>query len=145
MDAFRFMREAANEVGMVSWLPIPRASAHLPQWRVQKVPGFAQAPEYKALGSADLQLPGVVCGACAQFLRRLQHDALMGSRREVETASVSAAYDVLEWLATSHTPDVLNAVVGEIFEHLDDAPQVLEALKTHHGQASGHLYDTWLG
>ena len=130
---------------MASWLPMPRAYVHLPQWLVQKVPGFAKSPEYKALGSADLQLPGVVCGAFAQFLSRLQKDTLTGLRNVEDAASLSAAYQVLEWLAASHDPDVVNAVVVEIFENLDGEPQVLEAMKAHLGKASGQLYNKWLG
>jgi hypothetical protein len=112
---------------------------------VQKVPGFAESPEYKALSSADLQLPGVVCGAFAQFLSRLQHDTLTGSKSEEAAARLAAAYHVLEWLTTSQDPDVINAIVVEIFENLDCEPQVLEAIKTHLGKASRHLYDRWLG
>lgn len=130
---------------MASWLPILRAYAHLPQWLVQKVPGFAASPEYKVLSSTDLQLPGVVCGAFAQFLSRLQHDILTGARSEEDAASLSAAYHVLEWLTTSQDPDVLNAIVVEIFENLDGEPQVWEAIKTHLGKASGDLYSQWLG
>ena len=100
---------------MASWLPIPRAYAHLPQWLVQKVPGFAESPEYHALSSAALQLPGVGCGAFAPFVSRLQHDIRTGARSAEAAASVSAAYRVLAWLATSHDPDVRNAVVVEIF------------------------------
>jgi hypothetical protein len=124
---------------------MPRAYVHLPQSLVQKVPGFAASPEYQALGSADLQLPGVVCGAFAQFLSRLQKDTLTAPRNVEDAASLSAAYQVLEWLATSHDPDVINAVVVEIFENLDGEPQVLEAIKAHLGKASGQLYDQWLG
>jgi hypothetical protein len=51
----------------------------------------------------------------------------------------------LEWFATSHDPNVINAVVVEIFENLDSEPHVLEAIKVHLGKASGQLYDTWLG
>jgi hypothetical protein len=130
---------------MASWLQRPRAYAHLPQWLVQKVPGLAAAPEYKALGSADLQLPGVVGGAFAQFLSRLQQDTLTGPRSDEDAARLSAAYHVLEWLATSHDPDVINVVVVEIFENLDCESHVLEAIETHLGKASGQLYDTWLG
>jgi hypothetical protein len=111
----------------------------------QKVPGFAASSEYRALGSADLQLPGVVCGAFAQFLSRLQQDTLTGAQNEEDTASLAAAYHVLEWLATSQDLDVINAVVVEIFENLDGEPQVLEAIKTHLGKASRQLYDKWLG
>ncbi len=130
---------------MASLLPTPRDYSHLPQLLVQKVPGFAESPEYKALGSADLQLPGVVCGAFAQFLSRLQTDAIEGRRNEEGAASLSASYQVLEWCATSHDPDVINVVVVEIFENLDGEPPVLDAIKTHLGKASGQLYDKWLG
>ena len=130
---------------MASLLPTPREYSHLPQLLVQKVPGFAGSPEYKALGSTDLQLPGVVCGAFAQFLSRLQKDAIEGIGNEEGAASLSALYQVLEWCATSHDPDVINIVVVEIFENLDSEPPVLEALKTRLGKASRQLYDKWLG
>jgi hypothetical protein len=130
---------------MASLLPTPREYSHLPQLLVQKVPGFAESPEYKVLGSADLQLPGVVCGAFAQFLSRLQKDASEGRRNKESTASLSASYQVLEWFATSHDPDVINVVVVEIFENLDGEPPVLEAIKTRLGKASRQLYDKWLG
>ena len=130
---------------MARWLPVPREYNHLPQLLVQKVPDFAASPEYKALESADLQLPGVVCGAFAQYLSRLQKDTLARPRNHEDAASLSAAYHALEWLATSHDPDVINAVVVEIFENLDSDPHVLEAIKARLGKASGQLYDTWLG
>ena len=130
---------------MASLLPTPREYRHLPQLFVQQVPEFAESPEYKALGSADLQLPGVVCGAFAQFLSRLQKDAIGGTRNEEGAVSLSALYQVLEWCATSHDPDVINAVVVEIFENLDCEPPVLEAIKTRLGKASRQLYDKWLG
>ncbi len=130
---------------MASLLPTPREYSHLPQLLVQQVPGFAESPEYKALGSADLQLPGVVCGAFAQFLSRLQKDAIEGTRNEEGAASLSASYQVLEWCATSHDPDVINVVVVEIFENLDCEPPVLESIKTRLGKASRQLYDKWLG
>jgi len=130
---------------MASLFPMPREYNHLPQLLVQKVPGFAESPEYKALGSADLQLPGVVCGAFAQFLSRLQKDAIEGIRNEEDAASLSASYQVLEWCATSHDPDVINVMVVEIFENLDSEPPVLEAIKTRLGKASRQLYDKWLG
>lgn len=129
---------------MASLLPTPREYSHLPQLLVQKVPGFAESPEYKALGSADLQLPGVVCGAFAQFLSRLQKDAIEGIGNEEGTASLSASHQVLEWCATSHDPDVINVVVVETFENLDSEPPVLVAIKTRLGKASRQLYDKWL-
>ena len=129
---------------MASLLPMPREYNRLPQLLVQKVSGFAESPEYKALGSADLQLPGVVCGAFAQFLSRLQKDAIEGIGNEEGTASLSASHQVLEWCATSHDPGVINVVVVEIFENLDSEPLVLEAIKTRLGKASRQLYYKWL-
>src|SRR6266436_9559365 len=130
---------------MARWLPVSSEYNHLPQLLVQKVPDFAASPEYQALVSADLQLPGVVCGAFAQYLSRLQKDILARPRSHEDVASLSAAYHALEWFATSHDPDVINAVVAEIFENLDSEPHVLEAMKAHLGKASGQLYDTWCG
>ena len=130
---------------MASLLPTPREYRHLPQLLVQKGPGFAGSPEYKALGSTDLQFPGVVCGAFAQFLSRLQTDAIEGIGNAEGAASLSASYQVLEWCATSHDSDVINVVVVEIFENLDSEPPVLEAIKTRLGKASRQLYDKWLG
>jgi hypothetical protein len=130
---------------MASLLPTPREYSHLPQLLVQKVPEFAESPEYKALGSTDLQLPGVVCGAFAQFVSRLQKDAIEGIGNEEDAANLSASYQVLEWCATSRDPDVINVVMVEIFENLDGEPPVLEAIKTRLGKASRQLYDKWLG
>jgi len=97
------------------------------------------------LGSAERQLPGVVCGAFAQFVSRLQHALLTGARSEAAAASLAAAYHVLEWLATRPEPDVIKAVVVEIVENLACEPPLLAAIKTHRGQAAGQLYDQWLG
>jgi hypothetical protein len=130
---------------MASLLPTPREYSHLPQLLVQKVPEFAESPEYKALGSTDLQLPGVVCGAFAQFVSRLQKDAIEGIGNGEDAANLSASYQVLEWCATSRDPDVINVVMVEIFENLDGEPPVLEAIKTRLGKASRQLYDKWLG
>src|SRR5262245_53025378 len=81
--------------------------------------------------------------SCSPLVLATRH--LTGPRNVEDAASLSAAYQVLEWLAASHDPDVINAVVVEIFENLDGEPQVLEAIKAHFGKASGQLYNKWLG
>ena len=50
----------------------------------------------------------------------------------------------MERLATSYDPDVVNAVVVEIFENLDCEPDVLAAIKAHLGKVSRQLYDKWM-
>lgn len=129
---------------MPNLMPMPREYSRIPQLFVHKVPGFAEAPEYTSLGKQDLQLPGVVCGAFAKFLVRLQTCVIEGAMSEESTASLTASYQVMERLATSYAPDVVNAVVVEIFENLDCEPHVLEAIEARLGKISRQLYDKWV-
>jgi hypothetical protein len=129
---------------MSSLIPMQRAYSRIPQLVVHTVPGFAASPEYTALGKPDLQLPGVVCGAFAKFLVRLQQGVSAGAVRAESAAGLAASYQVVEQLATSDDPEVVNAVVVEIFENLDCEPHVLEAIKARLGKVSRQLYAKWV-
>ena len=111
--------------------PIPRQGEYsrVPQLLARDIPGFPESQEYKSLGSHDLELPGVVCGAFARFLTRTQKRALEGSANEHGTESLAASYQVIERLSSSKDLNVINAVVVEIFENFDCEPPVLEAIK----------------
>lgn len=129
---------------MSNLMPTPREYSRIPQLCVHKVPGFAAAPEYTSLGKHDLQLPGVVCGAFAKFLVRLQKGVIEGAVGAESAEGLAASYQVIERLATSYDPDVVNAVVVEIFENLDCEPHVLEAITAHLGKVSRQLYAKWM-
>lgn len=129
---------------MSNLIPTQREYSRIPQLLVQKVHGFAESPEYTSLENSDRQLSGVVCGAFAKFLARLQQCALEGFMSKASAKSLAASYHIMEQLATSSDPYVVNAVVVEIFENLDCESPVLEVMKAHLGKVSRQLYDKWL-
>jgi hypothetical protein len=114
------------------------------QLLVQAVPVFAKSQEYKSLGNCDLELPGVVFGAFARFLTRLQRSAIQGKSSGEELESLAASYQAIEQFSSSNDPDMVNAVVVEIFENLDCEPPILETIKAHLGKASQQLYKKWI-
>lgn len=125
-------------------IPVQRAYSRVPQLVVHTVPGFAASPEFTALGKHELQLPGVVCGALAKFLVRLQKSIIAGAVSDETSEGLAASYQVIEQLATSADPEVVNAVVVEIFENLDCEPSVLEVIKARLGKVSRQLYAKWI-
>ena len=130
---------------MSSLIPEQREYSRVPHLLIREVRGFAASPEYKSLENHDLKLPGVVCGAFARFLVRLQQCAIEGTVSEDEAQSLAASYQVVEQLSSSYDPYVVNAVVVEIFENLDCEPHVLEAIKARLEKASRQLYEKWIG
>jgi hypothetical protein len=51
----------------------------------------------------------------------------------------------MERLATSLDPDVQNALVVDVFEHLDLSQDVLALLLCRLGPSARALYDRWIG
>ena len=124
--------------------PTEKEYRSIPQLLMREVRGFAESPEYRSLENHGLELPGVVCGALVRFLTRLQKRAIESTMDKEAAESLVDSYRVVEQLSSSSDPDVVNAVVVEIFENLDCEPRVLEAIKARLGKVSRHLYEEWI-
>ena len=110
---------------------------------MRTVPGFRDSPEYQLVAEHH-DLPGVIVGALTPFLVRLETTSQEGTLDAKEAASLDGTYRAIEALAASGDPDVENAVVVEIFEHLHASPRILAAIRGALRPASSALYARWV-
>src|SRR6187200_2995399 len=108
----------------------PREYDRLPEFLVRRVPGFEQSPEY-LLVADNFDLPGVIVGALTPFVVRLEKASQSGTLDAAGAASLAGVYQAIEEMAASDDPEVENAVVVEVFEHLDADPRTLAAIREH--------------
>jgi len=117
----------------------------IPRFLTLAVIGFAESHEYNLTAKDNLDLPGVVCAAFANYILRL-HDEQTGNTGEPELGgALESAYDALERLASSEDPEVVNAVIVEVLQSLGDAPAALEYVYPMLRPNSRRLYDEWVG
>lgn len=105
------------------------------------LPEFVESPEFARRHPADRKLPGVVCGALADFLQRNQAAALTDASKK---GVLDRAYATIERLASSTDAEVQNLVVVEIFENFDCDRVVMEEIRRRLLPASLNLYETWI-
>ena len=122
---------------------LPSAYSALPEFLLRTVPGFADSPEYQRVAE-HRDLPGVVVGALRPFLVRLETASQTGKLAADEAMSLEGAYQAIEAMASANDPNVQNAVVVEIFEHLHAAPRVVEAIRGNLHPESQALYSRWI-
>ena len=120
-----------------------REYPRLPELLLEVAPGFGGSPELRRLDSADWALPSVVCGAFARYVERLHSEA--PSSAESHKARVGETFRAIERLASSPDPEVVNALVVDVFEHLDFTADVHEEFHSGLGPSSRALYDRWVG
>lgn len=111
----------------------------IPAMLVSRLIGFAEAPEYRNLRQYELDIPGVVCGAFAQYVCRL-----FLVQREIGDARLQRALNVLEELSASCDPETIEMVVTEVLENLDLNRQQMAVLKSVSGQKTKELIDKWI-
>ena len=111
----------------------------IPTTLVSRVTGFAEAPEYGNLRQYELDIPGVVCGAFAQYICRLFLE-----QREAVDARLQNALSVLEEISLSPDPEAVELVVTEVLENMDLNKEQIAALKSISGQKTKELIDKWI-
>lgn len=116
----------------------PRDYPHLGEVLLSTLPEFAVSPEYNRLTEHDRVLPTVVCGAFARYVSRLL------LRRQGAEDLLEASFGMMERLARSPDPEVQNALVVEVFEHIDLPVGQREQFRRRLGPAAGSLYDRWV-
>jgi hypothetical protein len=118
---------------------VPGEYERIPDLLLSEAPAFGTSDEFQSLQPDDLALPGVVLGAFRRYVQRVfskRHDAVSSEQAD--------ALRALERLATSSDREVVNALVVEVFEHLDQPQQELNDLLDSLGPAARALYDRWL-
>ena len=113
----------------------------VPELIVSAIPEFAESPELARLRPDERVLPGLVCGAFADFLTRVQSEALSGPGA---SAIVDRCYGALERLASSTDPAVRNVVVVEILENLDGSVELMTEFRRHLQPNSRMLFEVWI-
>ena len=121
----------------------PSRYGKLPEFLVRTVPGFEDSPEYQ-LVAEHRDLPGVIVGALTPFLVRLETASQERTLDAEEAASLDGTYEAIEAMAASDDPDVENAVVVEIFEHLHAPARIQAAIRGALRPASRALYARWV-
>lgn len=108
---------------------------------LEQAPSFGESSEFTALERSDLELPSVVCGAFRRYVQRVQCE-----ERGFDTSDdrVRETLRAMERLATSPDPEVENALVVDVFEHLDLPSEALERFIARLGPSSRALYDRWI-
>jgi len=114
-------------------------ASRLPATIVSRVIGFMESPEYGNLRQYELDIPGVVCGAFAQYVCRLFLE-----QREIGDPRLRSALNVLEELSASSDPEAVELVVTEVLENLDLNCAQMVALKSVVGQRTMELIDKWM-
>ena len=120
---------------------LPEGQARDITTRLAQLPGFRASAEYRGLRAYERDIPGVVCGAFADYLIRLYSGAGLGSPQGDE--DIRVAQHALNALATSTESSVRNIVTDEIFEKLADAPQRAKIETGLMAEASA-FYKEWL-
>ena len=106
------------------------------------IPGFKESPEFQ-LVAENTDLPGVIVGALRRYVERLEGEAGRGTLDANSEASLEGAYDTFERMAASGDPAVENALVVEVFEHLDGGEGVKRRIVERLGPRSSALYERW--
>lgn len=111
---------------------------------LEEAPGFGNSEEFRGLDKSDRELPSVALGAFTRYIERLHsdNDRLTG---HAEGARVAEAFAAIDRLASSKDPEVVNALVVDVFEHLNLPDDLLEEFRSRLGPAAIALYDRWVG
>lgn len=115
----------------------PRIAALL----LEQAPSFGESTEFLELEAADLELPSVVCGAFRRFAERVHARTEVSDLRDDRLAETIRA---MERLATSSDPEVENALIVDVFEHLDLSDEELERFIGRLGPSARALFDRWI-
>ncbi len=115
----------------------------IPTLLVSSVNGFKESSEYGELRDYELDISGVVVASFAKYLCRLHERKQAGEENADLDRAIASAHDMIELMAASRESSLLELVTDEIFENLDDKPEVLEKIKEDLRPASLALYERW--
>lgn len=118
--------------------------AKIPELLAAEVPEFLESDEFNRLDPKLRKNPGLVCAAFKDYFIRLQEAEIRGIGNNQMSAVLGKAYDVIEKLASSPDPEVQNAVITEILEHLWCSEQTLARIKQRLKPKSLALYNRWI-
>lgn len=129
---------------MTNFVIEDREYPHLVELLMNTAPRFAESDEFGRLTTADHALPSVVLGAFTRYVERLNIKS-RSSSSEIIADEVDDTFRAIERLAASADPEVANAVVVEVLEHLDLPDQVLRDFYARLGPSAQNAYDRWMG
>lgn len=119
-----------------NFILIKDTSSKITEFLIQRVIGFADSDEYHLLDDDDRKYPGIVCGAFASYICRIN-----GQGGETDVI-IDNAFEVIESLCLTQYSDVEDYIVTEILENINfyEYPELIGKLK----HRSKLLYDRWL-
>lgn len=120
-----------------------REYPRLPDLLVEEAPSFADSEEARRLERDDWSLPSVVCGAFTRYVERLHLSS--SDSGQLRERHLEETFRAIERLASSPDPEVVNALVVEVFEHLHFPDKVVEEFHSRLGPSATALYNTWIG
>ena len=110
----------------------------------EAAPSFVESEEFRRLDLTDHALPSVVLGAFTKYVERLNLEP-PGAPSAVTAGDVDDALRAIEQLASSTDPEVVNALVVDVFEHLDLPDDLLYDFHARLGPSARDAYDRWIG
>ena len=78
----------------------------MPSLMASNVFGFKESSAYRKLRDYELDIPGVVFGAFAEYLTHLHEQEFMGSDHGKIQTAISSAHEMVEILASSSNPAI---------------------------------------
>jgi hypothetical protein len=113
---------------------------------VKEAPSFGESQEFLDLDPEDRDVPSVVCGAFRGYVERLHSKGYSPTRRSsvADEAQRAETIRAMERLATSPDLEVQNALVVDVFEHLDLSEGDLDAFLSRLGPSARALYGRWI-
>lgn len=118
----------------MNFVILDRDSKHLRDWFRQFVPDFFASSEHLDLNPES---DGILVAAYTRYLLRVIQEE---NRSEIERG-----FDLLERMAVSKDPDVVNYVVTEVFENLSASGPALSKFESELREHTRRLYGDWFG
>jgi hypothetical protein len=126
---------------MGDFVVVDREYPRIRELLLEQAPSFGESTEFLELEPPDLELPSVICGAFRRYVQRV-HSGAEGP--DASDDQVAETLRAMERLATSPDPEVANALVVDVFEHLDLTDEELERFVARLGPAARALFDRWI-
>jgi hypothetical protein len=126
---------------MSDFVIVDREYPRITELLLEQAPSFGKSMEFLELEPPDLELPSVVCGAFRRYVQRLHSGSEVADAPADQVAETVRA---MERLATSSDPEVENALVVDVFEHLDLSDDEIGRFVARLGPASRALFHRWI-
>lgn len=126
---------------MGDFVILDREYPRITELLLEYAPSFGESTEFLELEPPDLDLPSVVCGAFRRYVQRVHSGAgALDTPNDPLTETIRA----MERLATSPDPEVENALIVDIFEHLNLSDEEVGRFVPRLGPAARALFDRWI-